>query len=113
MGWLEITWKISVDKHLIKEKIVQGIICIPYLPTVEQIVDVLTKGLPKWHFNNLIDKLTMDDISKPAWGGVLIIFFIVNIFIVFKIYLSIYFSLICIFLICIGYFFYLRKPCSF
>lgn len=59
-----------------------GVICIPYLPTTEQIADVLTKGLPKWQFNKLIDKLAMTDIFKPAWGEMLIISFIVLYFIV-------------------------------
>ena len=35
------------DKHFMKEKIVQGIICIPYLLRTKQIANVLTKGLPK------------------------------------------------------------------
>lgn len=60
------TKHIEVDKHFIKEKIDAGVICIPYLPTIEQIVDVLTKGLAKWQFNNLIDKLVMNDIFKQA-----------------------------------------------
>ena len=39
------------------------------------IADVLTKGLPKWQFAKFIDKLTMEDIFKPAWGGVLVYVF--------------------------------------
>ena len=34
--------QIEADKHFIKEKLEAGIICIPYLPTSEQIVNVLT-----------------------------------------------------------------------
>ena len=60
------TKHIEVDKHFIKEKIDAGVICIPYLPTTEQIADVLTKGLPKLQFNKLTDKLAMSDIFKPA-----------------------------------------------
>ena len=62
---------IEVDEHFIKKKIVQGIICMPYLSTIEQITDVLTKGLPKWQFNNLVDKLAMDDIFKLAFEGLI------------------------------------------
>lgn len=36
---------VEVDKHFIKEKIEIILICMPYIPTIEQIVDVLTKGL--------------------------------------------------------------------
>ena len=60
------TKHIEVDKHFIKEKIDAGIICMPYLPTTEQIVDVLTKGLHKKQFEKLIGKLAMEDIYKPA-----------------------------------------------
>lgn len=60
------TKHIEVDKHFIKEKIEAETICIPYLPTSEQIADVLTKGLPKKQFDKLIDKLALEDIFKPA-----------------------------------------------
>ena len=43
------TKHIEVDKHFVKEKIKARVICISYLPTTEQIADVLNKGLPKWH----------------------------------------------------------------
>jgi hypothetical protein len=42
----------------------------------------LTKGLPKKPFDNITSKLSMEDIFKPAWGGVLqniIINILVNI----------------------------------
>ena len=41
------TKHVEVDKHFIKEKIEEGIICMPYIPTSEQIADVLSKGVPK------------------------------------------------------------------
>ena len=56
----------EVDNHFIKEKIKNGLICIPYIPTTEQVVDMLTKGIPTKQFDGLIDKLTMEDIFKPA-----------------------------------------------
>lgn len=37
------------DKHFIEEKLETDVICIPYLPSIEQIADVLTKGLPKYN----------------------------------------------------------------
>ena len=45
--------------------------CMPYIPTSKQAADVLTKGLPKKQFESLIGKMTMEDIFKPAQGGVL------------------------------------------
>ncbi|GMP81639.1 hypothetical protein CsSME_00036279 [Camellia sinensis var. sinensis] len=60
------TKHIEVDKHFIKEKINAGIICMTYLPTGEQLADVLTKGLHKKQFDKLTSKLAMEDIFKPA-----------------------------------------------
>ena len=60
------TKHMEIDKHFIKEKIEKGVICMPYLPTTEQIADILTKGLHKHQFDHLICKLAMEDIFKPA-----------------------------------------------
>ncbi|KAL9409372.1 hypothetical protein AB3S75_047712 [Citrus x aurantiifolia] len=60
------TKHIEVDKHFIKEKIESGVICVPYVPTAQQIADILTKGLHKGHFELLVSKLAMEDIYKPA-----------------------------------------------
>ena len=60
------TKHIEVDKHFIMEKLNTGIICMTYLPTNEQLVDVLTKGLHKKQFYKLTSKLAMEDIFKPA-----------------------------------------------
>ena len=38
---------VEVDKHFIKEKLENGLIIMPYMPTVEQVAEILTKGLPK------------------------------------------------------------------
>lgn len=40
------TKHVEIDKHFIKEKIENGLICMPYIPTTEQVAHVLTKGLP-------------------------------------------------------------------
>ncbi|KAL9447690.1 hypothetical protein AB3S75_015212 [Citrus x aurantiifolia] len=60
------TKHIEVDKHFIKEKLNTGIICMTYLPTTEQLADVLTKGLHKKQFDKLTSKLAMEDIFKPT-----------------------------------------------
>ena len=60
------TKHVEVDKHFIKEKLEEGLICMPYIPTEEQAVDILTKGLPKKQFDKLVSKLAMEVIFKPA-----------------------------------------------
>ena len=40
------TKTVEVDNHFIKEKIENKLICMPYIPTTEQVDDVLTIGIP-------------------------------------------------------------------
>lgn len=56
-----------------KEKLETGVICIPYLPSSEQTVDVLTKRLSTVQFDRLVSKLAMEDIYKVALGRVLVV----------------------------------------
>ena len=42
----ERTKHVEVDRYFIKEKLENGLICMSYIPTTEQVVDVLTKGIP-------------------------------------------------------------------
>ncbi|CAM8951770.1 unnamed protein product [Rhodiola kirilowii] len=56
------TKHVEVDRHFIKEKLERGEICMPYVPTSEQLADVLTKGL----FEDFLTKLGMIDIFAPA-----------------------------------------------
>ena len=60
------TKHVEVDKHFIKEKLDTGQICIPYIPTEDQTADILNKGLSKRQFDNILGKLSMEDIFKPA-----------------------------------------------
>ena len=60
------TKHVEVDKHFIKERLENGLIVMPYIPTIEQVADILTKGLPKKQFDDLVSKLVMNDIFKPA-----------------------------------------------
>ena len=60
------TKHVEVDKHFIKEKIENGQICMTYIPTDEQIADVLTKGLSKKQLEKFTGKQAMKDIFKPT-----------------------------------------------
>ena len=60
------TKHVEIDKHFIKEKIESGQICIPFVTSGEQLVDILTKGLPRPIFHSRVSKLGMIDIFKPA-----------------------------------------------
>ena len=60
------TKHVEVDRHFIKEKLEVEGICIPYVPTEEQLTNVLTKGLHKGMFNCLINKLGKIDIFEPT-----------------------------------------------
>ena len=41
------TKHVEVGRYFIKEKIEERVICMSYVPTTEQAVDILTKGLPR------------------------------------------------------------------
>ena len=60
------TKHIVVDKHLIKEKLGNGLICTPYISTHGQLADVLTKGLSSSAFQTIVSKLGMENIYLPA-----------------------------------------------
>ena len=47
------TKHVEVERHFIKEKIENGIICLTYIPTKEHTVDFFTKGLLQQSFNDL------------------------------------------------------------
>ena len=60
------TKHVEVDRHFIKEKVEEGTICMPYVPTKEQIVDTFIKGLPRQLFEDFIGKLDMINIYDPT-----------------------------------------------
>ena len=60
------TKHIEVDRHFIKEKLEEGVICMSFISTKLQLADILTKGLHGQQFEFIIGKLGMLDIFKPA-----------------------------------------------
>ena len=60
------TKHIEIDMHFIKEKLDNGLICTPYVPTRHQLADVVTKELCSNVFNKNISKLGMEDLYSSA-----------------------------------------------
>jgi len=60
------TKHVEVDRHFIKEKLESGLICTLYVPTGEQLAEILTKGVQNPVFKNTLDKLGMKDLFHPA-----------------------------------------------
>lgn len=60
------TKHVEIDRHFIKEKLVEGIICIPLLPSTQQVADVFTKGLLRQPFELHVSKLSMIGIFSPT-----------------------------------------------
>jgi hypothetical protein len=60
------TKHVEVDRHFIKEKLESGLIYTPYVPTGEQLAEILTKGVQNPVFKNTLDKLGMKDLLHPA-----------------------------------------------
>ncbi|RVW15363.1 Retrovirus-related Pol polyprotein from transposon RE1 [Vitis vinifera] len=60
------TKHIEIDRHFIKEKLEEGVVCLSYVPLEHQLVDILTKGLNNSMFHNLVFKLGMEDIYSSA-----------------------------------------------
>ena len=46
------TKHVEIDCHFIKEKVVEGIIQLTYIPTGYQTADILTKALPRNSFDS-------------------------------------------------------------
>ena len=62
---------VEVDRHFIKKRQDNCSICISYIPSSQQVVDVLTKGLLIQNFDFWVSKLGLIDIYVPTSGGVL------------------------------------------
>ena len=60
------TMHVEVDRHFIKEKIEGRVICLTYVPTSQQVADILTKGLTWQFFENFKGKLRMINIYSST-----------------------------------------------
>ncbi|RVW28844.1 hypothetical protein CK203_094865 [Vitis vinifera] len=56
----------EIDRHFIKEKLEEGVVCMSYVPSKHQLADILTKGLNSSMFYNLVFKLGMENIYSSA-----------------------------------------------
>lgn len=55
----ERTKHIELDFHFTRDKVLEGLLQLTYLPTRSQLADVLTKVAPSPQFNSLLSKLGM------------------------------------------------------
>ena len=60
------TKHVEVDRHFIKENLNRKIIQFPFVPSEEQLADVLTKAVSGKAFNSSMTKLGMIDIYAPT-----------------------------------------------
>lgn len=65
----ERTKHIDIDCHFTREKVLEGLIQLTYLPTSSQLADVLTKVLPSAQFQDLLSKLGMFTPPAQLEGG--------------------------------------------
>ena len=56
----------EIDKHFIKEKLREGLICTLFVKTGDQLTDILAKGIASKPFYHILTKLGMRDIFAPA-----------------------------------------------
>ena len=60
------TKHVEVDRHFIKEKLEEGVVCLTYVPSEHQLAYILTKGLNSSMFHDHVFKLGMEDIYSSA-----------------------------------------------
>jgi hypothetical protein len=65
----ERTKHIEIDCHVVREKLMAGIIKLLPIESEHQIADILTKPLEPLPFHHHLPKLGIVDIYSPACGG--------------------------------------------
>lgn len=66
----ERTKHIEIDCHFTRDKVMEGLIKLSYLPTRSQLADVLTKIMPPTQFQLLLSKLGMCSTQSSNLRGV-------------------------------------------
>ena len=64
----ERTKHIEIDYHFIRDKVLEGLLHLSYLPTKKQLADLFTKILSSEHFKELLSKLGL---QTPSLRGML------------------------------------------
>ena len=65
------TKHIEVDCHFTRDKVMEGLIQLTYLPTKSQLADLFTKSIPSPHFKHLLSNLGLVTTPNPSLTGVL------------------------------------------
>ena len=60
------TKHVKIDRHFIKEKLENGLIWTPFIPTGGQLANVLTKVLSGHLYHKILSKIEMHDIHSPS-----------------------------------------------
>ena len=60
------TKHIDIYRHFIKEKLDNGIVCLPYVTSASQVADVLTKGLPERLFSTFCSKMGLYNVFASS-----------------------------------------------
>ena len=60
------TKHVEIDRHFIKEKLDNGLICTSYISIERQLVDIFTKELSSQIFQMITSKLGIENIYSPT-----------------------------------------------
>ncbi len=66
--FLARTKHVEVDYHFVRERVVRGDLKVHFIPTIDQLADLLTKALPTLHFLQLSNKL-LHSFSRHPFEG--------------------------------------------
>uniref|UniRef100_A0A803LPX3 Uncharacterized protein n=1 Tax=Chenopodium quinoa TaxID=63459 RepID=A0A803LPX3_CHEQI len=62
------TKHLEIDCHFTRDKVMEGLISLSYLPTKVQLADLFTEALPSAQFNEHLSKLGMLQSASSLWG---------------------------------------------
>lgn len=65
-GHHDRTKHVEINRHFVKEKIEEDVISLLYIPTNQQVADILTKAVPRKTFEDLNSKLGLLNICNLA-----------------------------------------------